>query len=105
MSQEQYKNDNKKLPKFSNRGEGDNSPRKGPRFSIYWVYAIIFALLIGMQVFNPFSSGNSEIDQSQFMEMVKNGDITNYTIISNRQRVRVKLREDALKKWEKEIGK
>ena len=75
MSQEQYKNDNKKLPKFSNRGEQDNTPRKGPRFSIYWVYAIIFALLIGMQVFNPFSSGNSEIDQTQFTEMVRSGDL------------------------------
>lgn len=105
MSQEQYKNDNKKLPKFSNRGEQDNTPRKGPRFSIYWVYAIIFALLIGMQVFNPFSTGNSEIDQTQFMQMVKDGDIANYTIISNRNRVRVKLKEDALKKWEKQVGK
>ena len=105
MSQEQYKNDNKKLPKFSNRGEGDNNPRKGPRFSIYWVYAIIFALLIGMQVFNPFSSGNSEIDQNQFMQMIHDGDITHYTIVSNRNKVRVKLKEEGLKKWEKEVGK
>jgi cell division protease FtsH len=50
MSQEPYKNDNKsKFPRIPGRnsggGEGD-SPRKGPRFSIYWVYAIIFAVLI-----------------------------------------------------------
>lgn len=106
MSQEQYKNDNKKLPKFSNRpGEPDNTPRKGPRFSIYWVYAIIFALLIGMQVFNPFSSGSSEITMNQFMDMVKKGDIEYYTIVSNRNKVRVKLKEGALKNYEKEVGK
>ena len=58
-----------------------------------------------MQVFNPFSSGNSEIDQTQFAQMVREGDITHYTIVSNRNKVRVKLTDAGLKKWEKEVGK
>ena len=67
MSQEPYKHDNKpKLPKFSNRpGDGDN-PRKGPKFSIYWVYAIIFAVLIGFQFFGPFSSSSGQITRDEF---------------------------------------
>ena len=96
MSQDQYKNDNKsKLPKFSNRsGEGgDNAPKKGPKFSIYWVYAIIFAVLIGMQVFSPFSSGSAEIDQNQFEQMLRDGDIEDFIIISNRNTVRVKIKK------------
>ena len=107
MSQEPYKNDNKRLPKFSNRPSdgGDNTPRKGPRFSIYWIYAIIFAVLIGFQVFNPFTSGTGEITQSQFEDLVRNGDVAKYTIVSNRNLVRVKLRPEALPKHEGKIGK
>ena len=107
MSQEPYKNENKKLPKFSNRpnNDGENNPRKGPRFSIYWVYAIIFAVLIGFQLFGPFSPSNVQIDQNQFEQMLKNGDIEKYTIISNRNIVRIKLKKDAIPKYEGKIGK
>ena len=107
MSQEPYKND-KKLPKFSNRPGsegGDNNPRKGPRFSIYWVYAIIFAVLIGIQLFGPFNSSNNQVEQTQFQQMLKDGDVEKYTIISNRNIVRVKLKDEAIPKWEGKIGK
>ena len=54
MSQEQQsynKDEKQKLPRFnsSNRPPGEEPPKKGPRFSIYWVYAIIFAVLIGFR--------------------------------------------------------
>jgi AFG3 family protein len=106
MSQDQYKNDSKnKLPKFSNRpNEGDNIPRKGPKFSIYWVYAIIFAVLIGFQFFNgSFSSGNTQINQNDFKQMLQDGDVEKYTIISNRNVVRVKLKKEALPKYEAKL--
>src|SRR3954469_3860485 len=107
MSQEPYKNDNKtKLPKFSNRPNGDGeNPRKGPRFSIYWVYAIIFAVLIGFQLFSPFTSANADINQSDFKEMLRNGDVLKYTIVSNRNLVRVKLKPSSFSRYEKKIGK
>ena len=107
MSQEPHKNDNKRLPKFSGRpGEGgDNGQKKGPRFSIYWIYAIIFAILIGFQVFNPFSSGTGEITQSVFEDMIRKGEVAKYTIISNRNVVRVKLKPEALAAHEGKIGK
>ena len=99
MPQEQYnKNEKSKLPKFSQRpnenGE-NNSPRKGPRFSIYWIYAIIFAVLIGMQLFN-FSSTTSDINQSQFEDLIRKGEVAKYTIVSNRNVVRVKLNETGI---------
>jgi len=107
MPQEPYKNDKTKLPKFNQRpnenGE-NNSPRKGPRFSIYWIYAIIFAVLIGMQLFN-FSSNTGSIDQGQFEQMLRNGEVADYTIVSNRNVVRVKLKPEALPKYEGKIGK
>ncbi len=109
MSQEPYnKQDNKsRLPKFSNRppGEGGEPPKKGPRFSIYWVYAIIFTVLIGFQFFSPFSSASNQITQNQFEEMLKGGDIEEYTTISNRNIVRVKIKKDSLPQYEGKIGK
>ncbi len=111
MSQDQYKNENKsRIPKFSKGpgtpgGEGDN-PKKGPRFSIYWVYAIIFAILIGFQFFGSNLNNNStEINQTRFKEMLLKGDVEKYTIVSNRNLVRVKLKESVLKEYEGKVGK
>lgn len=107
MPQDKYKNDNKtKLPKFAPRSNdgGDNSPRKGPRFSIYWIYAIIFAVLIGFQFFG-FSSNTADINQSQFEQLVRDTLVAKYTIISNRNIVRVKLTPEGVTKEEGKIGK
>ncbi|MBA2744981.1 MAG: ATP-dependent metallopeptidase FtsH/Yme1/Tma family protein [Flavisolibacter sp.] len=110
MSQDPYKNESKsRIPKFTKgpgapQGEGEN-PKKGPRFSIYWVYAIIFAILIGFQFFGPFTPNTAEINQSKFEQMLKAGDVEKYTIISNRNLVRVKLKEGALPRYEGNIGK
>ena len=57
MPQEPSNNNNKNIPpRFGNRRNpedpnGGQAPKKGPKFSIYWVYAIIFAVLIGFQLF------------------------------------------------------
>src|SRR5829696_9969076 len=105
MSQEPHKNDNKtRLPKFSNRSSGSNndgeSPRKGPRVSIYWVYAIIFAVLIGFQFFGgPFSSSLEKTSFENFKQMVVNGDVNKYIIVDNRDMVRVYLKPDAIQKY------
>jgi cell division protease FtsH len=109
MSQEPYKNDKKRaLPKF-NRPSGDsdnNSPRKGPRFSFYWVYAIIFAVLIGFQLFGSFNPNAAQISQNQFEEMIRRGEVQEYTIISNRNLVKVNLNKENLSEaTRKEVSK
>ena len=101
MAQEPYKDDNKpRLPKLNNRPNSDGEPpRKGPRFSIYWVYAIIFAVLIGFQVFGPFSPSTTQIDQDDFEQMLKEGDVEQYVIVSNRNIVRVTLNSQSIPKY------
>lgn len=101
MAQEPYKDDNKpRLPKLNNRPNNDGEPpRKGPRFSIYWVYAIIFAVLIGFQVFGPFSPSTTQVDQDKFEKMLQQGDVDQYVIVSNRNIVRVTLKKEALSKY------
>jgi len=108
MSQEPYKNDNKsKFPRIPGRnsggGEGD-SPRKGPRFSIYWVYAIIFAVLIGFQLFGPFTSSSGKTNIDNFKQMVASGDVEKYVIIDNRDIVRVYLKKDSLQEYQNNNG-
>jgi AFG3 family protein len=96
-------------PRFDGR-QGNNSndpnqPKKGPRFSIYWVYAIIFALLIGFSWFSPFSAKTTEINQDDFTEMLKKGDIGKYLVISNKNLVRVTIKADSIKKYETVLKK
>ena len=99
-------NDNK-IPRMNRQpGEDPNQPpRKGPRFSIYWVYAIIFAVLIGFQLFGPFSPNMKEIDMDTFSSILKSGDISKYTVISNRSVVRVTLKKESIPKYENELKK
>ncbi|HZF65480.1 MAG TPA: ATP-dependent zinc metalloprotease FtsH, partial [Chitinophagaceae bacterium] len=95
-------------PRFNNRPGANNnsdgeSPRKGPRFSIYWVYAIIFAILIGFQVFGPFTPTATQIDQDDFEQMLREGDVAQYVIVSNRNVVRVYLNKQSLQKYADKI--
>src|SRR5438067_13687660 len=100
MSQEPYnKNDKRRpLPKFNkNSADGDNNtPKKGPRFSFYWVYAIIFAVLIGFQLFGSFNPNSAQITQNDFEAMLHRNEVQEYTIVSNRNLVKVTLRKDNL---------
>ncbi len=109
MSQEPSYNKNEKNqpPRFSNRPNGEEpGGKKGPKFSIYWVYAIIFAILIGFQLFgSAFNSNTANVDQGLFMEALKAGDVKEYTVISNRNVVKVELKQSALPKYESALKK
>jgi cell division protease FtsH len=63
------------------------------------VYAIIFAVLIGMSLFPPFSSNSADIGQDTFEKMLKDGDVDRYEIVPNRNTVRVYLKKEALPKY------
>lgn len=99
MPKDQYKNDRSKLPKFNSRppagGDGE-PPKKGPRFSIYWVYAIIFAVLIIFQISNPWGNSAEKINVEDFKQMVAQGHVQRYVIIDNKDLVRVYLNKEAI---------
>ena len=102
MAQEPYNKDNKnRIPRIPGRpGGGDNSPRKGPRFSIYWVYVLIFAVIIGFQYFGSSFTTNGKISLDEFKTMVRAGEVSKYVIVDNRDMVRVYLRPAALAKYQ-----
>lgn len=109
MSQETNKRNERRPQRFDSRPPGgddpNQAPKKGPRFSIYWIYAIIFAVLIGFQLFSPLSPNSTEIDQDTFEAILKKGDIKEYKVISNRNLVRVTIKNDSLNKYEADLKK
>ena len=108
MPQDSNRDDNK-LPRFGKRMPGDDPnqpPKKGPRFSIYWIYAIIFAILIGFQLFGSALSGNmAKINSLDFKQLIKNGEVQKYTIIDNRKTVKIFLTKAAINSHRDELKK
>lgn len=51
--------DNKQRP-GQGPGSDNRTPRKGPKFNIYWVYGIILVLLLGLQFIGPNIGGSTE---------------------------------------------
>ena len=73
-----------------------------PKFSPYWIYGIIIAILIGMSVFG--NSGYQEenlTNPTQFFQFVKDGDVEKVEIV-NRRIAKVYLTKEAS---EKEVHK
>ncbi len=89
--------DNKTKFPFTNSGD-DKPQRKGPKFSIYWIYLIIFAVLVGSTFykFSPESSPTSQ--QEVFNQMIAKGDVEKLDIIRNKGLVRVYIKADSIVK-------
>jgi AFG3 family protein len=78
---------------------GDEKPsRRGPKFSIYWIYAIIAIVLIGAQMFNwtPDAVRTTELEFRQ--QMLAKGDVEKLDLIKNKDLVRVYIRKASLDK-------
>jgi AFG3 family protein len=106
MSQQQYnKGDNRgSNNRPGQQGDNSNPPAKGPKFSIYWVYVIIAAFLIGMQIFgSPFKASMAETDFKTFTQMLLAGDVKDFENVDNKKTIRVYLKKESLPKYEKQI--
>ncbi|MEP6464995.1 MAG: ATP-dependent zinc metalloprotease FtsH [Parafilimonas sp.] len=90
---------NKIKPDLYDKGDGDKTPRRGPRFSIYWIYALVAVSLIGYNVFNINKPDVQTTTEQAFKEnMLKNGDVDKIDIVRNKDLVRVYIKKDALNK-------
>ncbi len=105
MSQEQPSY-NKKERKTRGPGKPngeDPGQKKGPKFNIYWVYALIFAVLIGFNISGGLGGSSAPIDQDFFLSVLKTGDVEKYEVISNRNIVKVYLKKEALSKYKEQL--
>jgi AFG3 family protein len=108
MSQEPQNRDSNRNPRFGGRppGSGDDPnqpPKKGPRFSMYWIYAIIFAVLIGFQFANPFAPNVAKTNNLAFKAMILSGEVSKYEIVDNRKIVKIYLTKEAVDKRRTEL--
>jgi cell division protease FtsH len=93
------KQNNQNRPPFQRNQGGDEKPgRRGPRFSIYWIYAAIAVVLLGAQYFNTGSSAIETNSKTFLEQMYKSGDVAKVVNIRNKMLVRVYIKPDSLKK-------
>lgn len=78
--------------------EKGDGPRKGPKFNVYWVYAIIAAVLLSAQFmkFAPELTPTYELEFKQ--NMLLKGDVERLDLVKNKDKVRVYIKPDSLYK-------
>jgi AFG3 family protein len=75
-----------------------DSQKKGPKFNIYMIYIIAFIALV-IASFGKFSPDLIEVSQQEFENnMLVKGDVAKIDLVKNKDRVRVYLYPDSLKK-------
>lgn len=75
------------------------TPNKGPKFSIYWIYGIVAATLIGYNIFGNISPDAFKTTETEFKsEMLSKGDVAKLDVIRNKQLVRVYIKPESLNK-------
>lgn len=82
-----------------NKGSGPNSPKK-PAFRLYWVYAIVIALFIGMNIFSAMTFTAKDYDYQEFEAAIELGEVDRVKII-NEKSIQVFIKEDVLRDAEK----
>jgi AFG3 family protein len=86
----------RKLNPGNNTGPEDD-PKKRPRLSIYWIYGIIFAAIIGYNLYKTTNGGSGiEIENTQFFAMLKQGDVDLIKTVGNKKIVRVSINKNSL---------
>ncbi len=81
--------------------KGNNRPNVNPKkpgnqkkpFNFYWIYGIIGAIIIGVQLFS--FSGLTETQLPAFRDMVERGDVQNIDIV-NKEFVEITIKQDRL---------
>src|SRR6185312_16706968 len=87
--------DNKQRPGMKPGNDGQ-TPRKGPRFNIYWIYGIILVGILGVQFFGS-SMGSSAKEQSfqDFRNNYLDKGLVDHVIVVNNESVEVYLKASA----------
>ena len=105
MSQDDSRQNDRNFPRFRPREDGSGGNRKGPKFNIYWVWAIIFAVLVGFQLFGSFSPDAKVINDLEFYAMLDAGDVEKLNTVTNKNVVRIFIRKDRLEKYREKLQK
>ncbi len=94
-NQNSYNKQEKNNPFPPNRSPKGSEPRKTPKFGVYWAFIIILAIMIGFQFLNPMSTSTEPITFQDFKTMVKKGHVEKYSIVNNRDIVKLWVKKDS----------
>ncbi|WP_315824925.1 ATP-dependent metallopeptidase FtsH/Yme1/Tma family protein [Paraflavitalea speifideaquila] len=72
---------------------------------MYWVWAIIFAVLVAFQLFGSFAPDAKEIDELEFYQMLEKGDIDKLTTVTNKNLIRITLTQAGYQKYKDQLSK
>ncbi|MDQ6814210.1 MAG: ATP-dependent zinc metalloprotease FtsH [Bacteroidota bacterium] len=92
------KKDFRNIPGIPQSSGDEKTGRKGPKFSIYWIYAIIAVVLIAANLFSmsPDAVRTTELDFRR--DMLAKGDVEKLDLIKNKELVRVYIKPESLGK-------
>ncbi|WP_126969742.1 ATP-dependent zinc metalloprotease FtsH [Gynurincola endophyticus] len=80
-----------------------NSDKKSPKFNIYWIWAIIFIILVGIRFISPFNADAKTINELEFYSMLEKGHVEKLVTVTNKNLVRVYIKKDALQSYSDKI--
>jgi len=96
MSQDEQRPGDRGQNRLKPKGEGQG---KTPKFNIYWVWAIIFAVLVGFQLFGNVTPEAQQTSRLEFFDnMLAKGDVDKLVTITNKNTVRIFIKKDSLNK-------
>ena len=100
MAQEEKKNKPNLFDRNGTTGNEDrNNPKKGPRLSIYWIYAIIAAIILGYGYLKQNTPDLAQTTKEDFQQnMLIKGDVQQVYLIRNKNVVRVFIKKDSIDK-------
>ena len=96
MAQDFKQKPQQRKPNLNNVPGSEDDSKKRPKFSIYWVYGLIFASLIWYATAKSVSTGGVETNIETFKDLVRDGDVSEIKVIRNRKIVRISLNKDSL---------
>ncbi|CAN5321132.1 ATP-dependent zinc metalloprotease FtsH [soil metagenome] len=82
--------------KGTRKKPGADDDKKRPKFSLYWIYGILFALIIGYNMFRNVSGSGFETNIETFQQLANHGDVAAVKVIRNKKIVRVAIIKDSL---------
>src|ERR1044071_583437 len=99
MAQDDSRQNDRSFSRLRPKDDGNN-PKKGPKFNIYWIWAIIFAVLVGFQFFGSFTPDAKPLESElEFRtNMLEQGDVAKLVLVTNKNLVRVYIKKDSLQK-------
>ncbi|MEI6586405.1 MAG: ATP-dependent zinc metalloprotease FtsH, partial [Sediminibacterium sp.] len=87
-----------KTPKFNVQNDKGDAPRKGPKFNIYWLYAVIAIVLLSAQFWKLAPDLFKSTEQEFKQKMLIVGDVEKLDLITNKNVVRVYIKPDSVTK-------